>query len=132
VVTVWRELRGDFGVPLHHIFPDLVDVERDWATEVAEAAAAEAGKAGLEAETVVRRGDPAAEICAVARKRDSRIIVIGSRGWGRIGGLIFGSVSESVLHHAPCPVLVVPDAADVMKRGAEAKESERTKEEALA
>jgi nucleotide-binding universal stress UspA family protein len=35
--------------------------------------------------------------------------VIGAHGWGAFERLVFGSVSTGVLHHAPCPVLVVRD-----------------------
>jgi nucleotide-binding universal stress UspA family protein len=34
--------------------------------------------------------------------------VLGSHGWGALKRAIFGSVSTGVLHHARCPVLVVP------------------------
>jgi nucleotide-binding universal stress UspA family protein len=37
-VTAWRELRGDFGIPLHNLFPDLLDVEREWAQQTLSAA----------------------------------------------------------------------------------------------
>jgi hypothetical protein len=35
---------------------------------------------------------------------------MGAHGWGAMQRLVFGSVSTSVLHHAPCPVLIVRDA----------------------
>ncbi len=50
---------------------------------------------------------PGEEICEAAHKRDVRMIVIGAHGWGRVGRVIHGSVSEYVLHHADAPVLVV-------------------------
>ena len=36
------------------------------------------------------------------------MLVVGSRGTGGFVGLLVGSVAHQVLHHAPCPVLVVP------------------------
>lgn len=115
-VTVWRELRGDFGVPL----PFTADAERHWAKQTLDAAAAEAAVAGLEAETVIRHGSAADEICAVAHERGVRMIVIGSHGWGPIEGALFGSVSTGVLHQAPGPVLVVPEplGAKAREKGA--------------
>lgn len=56
---------------------------------------------------VYRQGDPAAEILKAADETRADLIIIGSRGLGRIGGLILGSVSERVLHGAHRPVLVV-------------------------
>jgi universal stress protein A len=62
---------------------------------------------GIEVEEVIAHGDAAAEIVRVARERGVDLIVISSHGrtgWGRI---LFGSTAESVVRHAPCPVLVV-------------------------
>lgn len=104
-LSAWRELRGDFGVPL----PFTADAERDWATGNVAAAAAEAEAAGLGAETIIRHGPAVDAICAVARERRVRMIVIGSHGRGPLEGALLGSVSTGVLGHAPCPVLVVPE-----------------------
>jgi nucleotide-binding universal stress UspA family protein len=53
-------------------------------------------------------GDPAARIVETARSRRSSLIVVGKRGLRGIKAL--GSVSERVVHRAPCSVLVVPPA----------------------
>lgn len=52
-------------------------------------------------------GNAASKIIEVAKKWPADLIVMGSHGRGRIGGLLLGSVSQGVLHYAPCPVLVV-------------------------
>ncbi len=58
-------------------------------------------------ETTVRRGSPADEIVRCATERGAGLIVMGSRGWGEMHAVLLGSVSERVLHTAPCPVLIV-------------------------
>ena len=57
-------------------------------------------------ETVVRQGVPANEILQAAEELHADLIVMGSRGWGQLKAMLLGSVSEHVLHHATCPVLI--------------------------
>ena len=52
-------------------------------------------------------GDAAKEIIAAAEDRQVDLIVVGSRGHGRLAGLLLGSVAQKVVSLAPCPVVVV-------------------------
>ena len=52
-------------------------------------------------------GRPAAEIVALAEQIGAGLIVMGARGVGGIRRALMGSVSDSVLRHAHCPVLMV-------------------------
>jgi nucleotide-binding universal stress UspA family protein len=60
-----------------------------------------------EVHTEVLEGSPAEAILDVANTRKSDLIVMGSRGLGRLSGVLLGSQSQKVVQHAPCPVLIV-------------------------
>ena len=57
--------------------------------------------------TELLEGDAAEAIVKVATTRQSDVIVMGSRGLGRLAGALLGSTSQKVVAHAPCPVLIV-------------------------
>jgi nucleotide-binding universal stress UspA family protein len=57
-------------------------------------------------ERIVHCDRPARALLDAARDRDARLIVVGSRGRGGFTGLALGSVSQAMIHHAPCPVLI--------------------------
>ena len=44
----------------------------------------------------------------VAKEEHADLIVVGTRGHTALGGLLLGSVTQRLLHIAPCPVLAVP------------------------
>jgi nucleotide-binding universal stress UspA family protein len=56
---------------------------------------------------LVKEGDPADVICQMAAAEGVDLIVVGSHGKGWARRALLGSVSQHVLAHAPCPVLVV-------------------------
>src|SRR3712207_4955816 len=57
-------------------------------------------------------GRPDAEIVHLATELGAGLVAVGSRGWGPLKRAVMGSVSESVVKHAHCPVLVVRGYGD--------------------
>jgi nucleotide-binding universal stress UspA family protein len=55
-----------------------------------------------------RVGGAAHAVAEAARTHESDAIVVGTRGHTPIGGLLVGSVTQRLLHIAPCPVIAVP------------------------
>jgi nucleotide-binding universal stress UspA family protein len=72
----------------------------------------EESELGAELTTSLLEGPPARAITAAADARDADEIVIGSRGFGPVRGVL-GSVSHAVLHEADRAVVVIPAAASV-------------------
>jgi nucleotide-binding universal stress UspA family protein len=62
---------------------------------------------GIVAGSHLRMGAVALEIVALAEELGADLIVMGSRGLGGVRRALMGSVSDSVVRHAHCPVLVV-------------------------
>ena len=86
----------------------------DWQ-ETASQAAAKALKeaigkleaAGAVFKTLVRGGQAAETVAQVAREEDIQHIVMGTRGLGRIQGLLLGSVTTKVIHLAQVPITLI-------------------------
>jgi len=51
-------------------------------------------------------GPEAEAILSAAETQQVDLVVMGTRGLGAIEGMVFGSVSRKVTHHAPCPVML--------------------------
>jgi len=108
IVSVWDIAYTTVGLAPIAVTREFAMVGQEEAQKVAAEAASRAEEAGVEARTVVLRGFPVDEICVAAERFSPRFLVLGSHGWGAVKRALFGSVSTGVLHHATCPVLVVP------------------------
>jgi universal stress protein A len=68
--------------------------------------------AGVACQTAALTGAPDTEIVARARETGAELIIMGTHGRSGLAHALFGSVSERVLRHSPCPLLVVPNAVN--------------------
>jgi nucleotide-binding universal stress UspA family protein len=64
-------------------------------------------QAGVKTEFTQTPGHPGRVICHLAHTWDATLIVVGRRGRSGLSELFLGSVSNYVLHHAPCEVLTI-------------------------
>lgn len=104
-VLAWHEPMGELAGLLRSD-ESWRAAERQAREVVAEAVAGWADKyPGVDVRTVVEPGRAAAVLLDQARQAD--LIVVGSRGRGSLRGLLLGSTSHALLHHAECPVAVV-------------------------
>ena len=85
---------------------DLLAEARERAAQVMDEWAKRLAPQGA-VQTFIAEGHPSDEIVATAQAWGADLVVIGSHGRGGLSHVLLGSVAESVMRHAPCPVLVV-------------------------
>jgi nucleotide-binding universal stress UspA family protein len=109
----------DMALPMAHdiytgMIVNTVDIEKA-ANEVAASALESTrtaveklvGDMGCMIVTSSEVGSPESKIVEKAEEAGSDLIIMGSHGYNTWERLLLGSVSDSVIHHAPCSVLVV-------------------------
>jgi nucleotide-binding universal stress UspA family protein len=108
IVTVWPNQRAGVFAPSRP--PDEpADTQAPQAKGEDLLARIAAGFQGgrYEVETEWLQGDPALAILEAAGRHEAQMIVLGARGLKAIKRFLLGSVSQKVLVHAPCSVLIV-------------------------
>ncbi len=86
--------------------PRMVTVLGEHIAEAAKKRAEDAG--ARDVTTRVCMGDVADKILDVAEAEKAETIVLGRRGLGRVREVLLGSVSQKVLHHTDCTMVIVP------------------------
>jgi nucleotide-binding universal stress UspA family protein len=86
---------------------DRVDQARSEREELLVGVVRAARAAGVTAEFLVWEGDPGGAISAAAEAEGADLVVVGTRGRSGAERMLLGSVSDYVVRHAACPVLVV-------------------------
>lgn len=84
------------------------------ARRTVEEALAAAEVSGVTVDTAIVESGAAKALLASAR--DASLVVVASRGLGGFAGLLLGSVTQKVLNHAACSVVVVPSASHDRRR----------------
>jgi nucleotide-binding universal stress UspA family protein len=111
-------LAQHFGARLHllHVVHHPNDPE---AARARLSAFARERAAGVEFVVTVATGIPAAQIVAHAEREKVSLIVMGSHGRTALSHVVRGSVTEAVIHHAPCLVLAIRMAVELPIEGGE-------------
>jgi nucleotide-binding universal stress UspA family protein len=86
-----------------------LDRELEYSREWLQRCAQKASDRGIIAEYECRVGEPGTQACELADSWNADVVVVGRRGREGLSEALLGSVSNYVVHHAPCSVLVVQD-----------------------
>jgi nucleotide-binding universal stress UspA family protein len=89
---------------------------RDTLTTKAQVLVQRAKASGANATFLVWEGEPGEAIVAAAESEKADLIVVGSHGRSGVSRFLIGSVSDYVVRHAHCPVMVVRGRTDAARR----------------
>ena len=109
------QINGYAGGPFYpSISPTVVDSYQtawkqfvDHSQILLDQQVATAQESGITASGTLPYGSPGLRLCEIAKTWQADLVIVGSRGLSRVSELLMGSVSNYILHHAPCSVLVI-------------------------
>lgn len=106
IVTVVSLVSPGFGipVPIGDSFPAILDAANK---RLAAQKARILAEGVPEVETALLEGDPVDQVVKYAAEHPTDLIVVGSRELSAAGRFLLGSVSDGIIHHVHCSVLVV-------------------------
>jgi nucleotide-binding universal stress UspA family protein len=85
----------------------IADTARKAGNRILDDGEQKAKAENVQVEKILEEGHVVQEIIRTAKEGSFDLIVIGARGVSRIRELLLGSVTDGVIHHVSCPVLVV-------------------------
>lgn len=120
--TIEADISTSSGTPLDagYLSPSVVNLQmaqQTWEVQLAEAKqwlqefCQLAEQQGVKATFAAELGNPGYQVCDRARDWQADLIVVGRHGRTGLTELLLGSVSNHVVHHAPCSVLVIQGEA---------------------
>jgi len=86
---------------------EIIEQLKDRAKKMLEEYRIEAAKNNVPIQITIMQGDPAKVIIELGKAKSYDLIIMGTRGRSSFQELLIGSVSQKVMHHASCPVMVV-------------------------
>src|SRR5439155_15712283 len=95
---------------------EAIDAEKAAAGQYLERMQSQLTASGLTCESYVGDGHAAEVILETAKEKGATLIVMTTHGRGGLGRLIYGSVSEHLLHHSTIPILLIR-SSDEHKKG---------------
>ena len=109
------QFSGYFGGPLYPSINTTVieSYQTAWnqfvdrSQALLDAKVADVRQLGIKVSGSLLYGRPGPKLCDLAQTWNADLLIVGSRGMSGISQLLMGSVSNHVLHHAPCSVLIV-------------------------
>lgn len=99
-------------IPVLHIQSEkllrqLLDAYKKESQKILSKCSEIAAKKGLSIDTKLLQGNAGSTIIDYCGKEKYDVVVMGSRGMGRFKELVLGSVSDKVVHHSSCPVMII-------------------------
>jgi len=86
---------------------EIIDELKEKAEKMLVEYKIQASSKNVPIQITVMQGDPAKVIIELAKAKNYDLIIMGTRGRTAFQELLIGSVSQKVMHHASCPVMVV-------------------------
>ena len=113
LLCAWRRLSLDYSLGVAMSEADIESLDGEARTEAERIVATARARIpeGIVTHTLVVEGHPADAILDAIQAREPDLVMMGSRGRGSVRSTLLGSVSQSVLHHSPAPVLIMRHTA---------------------
>lgn len=139
VLSAYEDESPGLPVRAYHTYYPLVDsvawetYQKRWEAyeqaglEELKKLAEETNALGIRTEFTQTAGDPGHVICDIARTWEADLIIVGNRGRAGLSEFFLGSVSNYVMHHAPCSVLIVHSGVTAKESGPAKREKATVK-----
>lgn len=88
------------------------DLESKAGEKIAQLAQEVTKDYGVKTESIIKTGNPSAEVVSVAKEIEASLVVMGTHGYSPLEELVIGSVALKVITKAPCPTMAMSSEAD--------------------